>query len=308
MADTRRTPLIIAGLWLVTTLFWWGLAFFPVAHSSPDWLVAARDVCFGTLENGLPGPAGWMVLVLGPLSFLLAFLIAWPGGLRQGLESVCKSGGGRAVLVLAFAMVLIETGWVARKVEMGLRISRFDFSRQKEEALPDSYPRAHRPAADFTLTDQSGKTLQLSSLRGETVVLTFAFAHCQTVCPVLVKQSLEVLTNLKNRRLRVLIVTLDPWRDTPKALPFLAERWGLPASAHVLSGPVKDVVAVLELFKVPFKRNEKTGAVDHPALTYVISPKGELAYTFNNAPSDWLIQAVDRIENEKDIATARQGI
>jgi hypothetical protein len=71
---------------------------------------------------------------------------------------------------------------------------------------------------------------------------------------------------------------------------------------------VENVVAVLEHFKIPYKRDSKTGDVEHPALTFVISPQGEIAYTFNNAPAAWLTQAVDRIENEKDIAAARQDL
>ena len=174
--------------------------------------------------------------------------------------------------------------------------------------MPTHYPRSQSLAPDFSLIDQHGNTLRLNGLKGKTVLLTFAFAHCQTVCPTLVKESLEAVNGLKPERLKILIVTLDPWRDTPKSLPFLAEKWKLPRHAHVLSGPVDEVVRVLEKFKVPFQRDEKNGDVAHPALTYLISADGELAYTFNNAPSSWLREAIGRLETMKDVKTARQTL
>src|SRR5690606_31407457 len=95
----------------------------------------------------------------------------------------------------------------------------------------------------------------------------------------------------------VLVVTLDPWRDTPKALPFLAKKWELPEYAHVLSGPIDEVLSVLEKYHVPYERNELTGEVTHPALTYIIQKGDTIAYMFNNVPKHWLIQAVQRLES-----------
>ncbi len=41
------------------------------------------------------------------------------------------------------------------------------------------------PAADFSLTDQDGKTVSLASLRGKAVLLDFIYTHCPGPCPVL---------------------------------------------------------------------------------------------------------------------------
>lgn len=308
MNSVRRVPLTIVGIWLISTLFWWGLAFFPTPETSPEWLVAARDVCFGTLENGLPGAAGWMVLILGPASFLLAFLVAWPGELQRELQAAARSAQGILILVIATSAIVVEGSWVVRKVKAGLAVARFDFSAPQDQPFPENYPRTDSPAPNFKLVDQSGQRIDLHKLRGETVLLTFAFAHCQTVCPVLVKESLNAAKRTEGKGLRVLIITLDPWRDTPKSLPYLAEQWKLPAHAHVLSGKVQEVTAALKLFNVPYTRDEKTGEVVHPALTYLISPSGRIAYIFNNAPAAWLSQAVERINHENDIAASRQDL
>ncbi len=301
----KRAPQIILSLWLLATLLWWALAFLPVPDSSPEWLSVARNVCFGSMENGLPSAAGWMILTLGPLSFLLFFLVAWPGELMRTLHGAFSSSGGRHFLYLAFAVVLLEAVWVGQKIKAAVETGKVDFQTHTNEDFPENYPRQNKPAPDFELVDQSGKTVSLQTLKGENVILTFAFAHCQTVCPVLVRETMEAMKSVKNVPVRLLIVTLDPWRDTPSSLPFLAEKWNLPMGAHVLSGKVETVNSVLSDFNVPRERDEKTGDVIHPALVYLISADGRIAYTFNNAPAKWLSQAVERITHGKNHTAAR---
>jgi cytochrome oxidase Cu insertion factor (SCO1/SenC/PrrC family) len=125
-------------------------------------------------------------------------------------------------------------------------------------------------------------------------VLTFVFAHCASLCPVLVETVKRAVEG--DARTAVLLVTLDPWRDTPSALPALARDWRLPPSAHVLSArSADDVVRVTRAYAVPFARDEATGDVAHPGLVFVVDASGRLAYTFNNPPAAWLRQAVSRV-------------
>jgi cytochrome oxidase Cu insertion factor (SCO1/SenC/PrrC family) len=81
----------------------------------------------------------------------------------------------------------------------------------------------------------------------------------------------------------VLIVTLDPWRDTPSRLPSIAERWGASGDVHVLSGVPDSVERVLNAWRVPRARNERTGDVSHPSVVYVIGPDGRIAYVVSGS-------------------------
>ena len=113
---------------------------------------------------------------------------------------------------------------------------------------------------------------------------------------------LQAADRFEPQQVEVLVVTLDPWRDTPRTLPTLANGWNLGANAHVLSGPVDDVMAVLDQYNVPRQRDEKTGDVTHPALVYVLDKNGDLAYGFNNPNADWLATAVERLLEPADLA------
>ena len=52
-------------------------------------------------------------------------------------------------------------------------------------------PVPHKVAPDFTLTDQNGKTLSLSSFRGHAVVLTFMDPRCRTICPIVSQEFVD---------------------------------------------------------------------------------------------------------------------
>ncbi|HRO68417.1 MAG TPA: SCO family protein [Pseudobdellovibrionaceae bacterium] len=297
MKFSKEAPYLMMAIWILGTLFWWGLAFYPTGEQTPEWLNVARNVCFGALNGGLPDPAGWIVLALGPLSFLVVGFVAWPGELRKALRNLSSTGLGKSLAVLLLIAVGVEANWVRTKFATASLYESFSYKNPSPEDLPLGYLRTNRPAPDFTLVDQSGSSFRLADHSQDTILLTFAFAHCESVCPVLVRQVLDVAKTFKGG-VRVVVLTLDPWRDTPKSLPSLAREWEFPEKSHLLSGPVEDVTAVLKSFQVSYQRNEKNGDIVHPALVYVIAPGGQIAYTFNNAPDQWLRQAIERIAND----------
>ncbi len=133
-------------------------------------------------------------------------------------------------------------------------------------------------APALALTDQTGREVTLESSRGRPVIVAFAFAHCETVCPLVVADVMTARRRLGPEAPPALIVTLDPWRDTPSRLASIARQWGLDADAHVLSGAPDEVERTLNRWRVPRVRNEKTGDISHPSIVYVIGANGRIAY------------------------------
>jgi cytochrome oxidase Cu insertion factor (SCO1/SenC/PrrC family) len=118
------------------------------------------------------------------------------------------------------------------------------------------------------------------------------FAHCQTLCPFIV----ATLKQGAPDDAEILLVTLDPWRDTPSSLGAIAARWELPARFHVLSARgVDDVTRVAAAYGVTAARDERTGDITHPGLVFVIDRDGRLAYTFDNPPAAWIREAFGRL-------------
>ncbi len=93
----------------------------------------------------------------------------------------------------------------------------------------------------------------------------------------------------------LLIVTLDPWRDTPSSLLQQAEAWGLKHKQHFLSGEASSVNALLNSLSVPRERSPIDGDLVHPGLVYLIDREGLIAYSFNNPSVKWLTEAYKRL-------------
>ena len=84
------------------------------------------------------------------------------------------------------------------------------------------------PAAEFALTDHDGRPVSLRSYRGAPVLLFFGYTHCPDVCPLTLDRLTRALRSAGGRAddARILLVTLDPARDTPAALKAYATRFG----------------------------------------------------------------------------------
>jgi protein SCO1/2 len=287
-------PALLVALWTLATLFWWAFAFAPLPAAPPAWLTAARHASFGSAGDGLPAPHGWMLLVLGPASFLLGIAVLWGRELPASLARAVRGRGGTWVAIVLTVAATTEGVWVLRKVEAARAAAAWAQPNGDDGPLPAEYPRQAAPAPDFNLVDQRGVTLSISELKGRPVVLTFVFAHCQTLCPVVVDTLKQVSRG--SAPVVVLLVTLDPWRDTPSALPGIADRWELPAGFHVLSSRrIEDVVRVADGYGVAFRRDERTGDIVHPGLVFVIDADGRLAYTFSNPPTAWVREGLRRL-------------
>ena len=68
------------------------------------------------------------------------------------------------------------------------------------------------PAPDFTLTDQHGRQVSLSGLRGKVILLTFLDPVCVTDCPLIAQEFREAgqLLGADSRRVELVAVNLNP--------------------------------------------------------------------------------------------------
>jgi protein SCO1/2 len=260
---------------LVITASWWALALWPTSDTTPEWLLRTRDVCFGTASTGLPDAGGWILLVGQPLGMLLVLLATWGDEVRAGMRRMTGGVAGQLVLGGAAALLVVGALAVVLRVRVG---DAQPFAASGTEAIASQLNRLNDKPKPLALVDQAGATVSLEQFRGRPVLVTFAFAHCTTVCPLIVNDVLEARDRLERENPVVLIVTLDPWRDTPSRLPAMAKQWGLSGDAHVLSGTPEQVERVLSDWRIPRVRNERTGDLSHPSLVYVVGPDGRIAY------------------------------
>lgn len=281
----------------VVTAAWWALALWPVADS-PMWLARTRYVCFGVGDSGLPDTSGWVGLIGGPLGMLGIVLVGWSGGVQTLFVHARRSVFITATLSILLAGTLLMITGATLRVRQANAAELF--ADDGTPLPPSTYPRLDREAPPLELVAHDGVTRSLASMRGRSVLLTFAYAHCTTICPVIVHDVLEAkkLTAGKPYEPIVLVVTLDPWRDTPARLGTMAKDWQFPANdAWMLGGSVNDVEKALTAWEVPRSRSETTGEVTHPSLVYIIDENGRIAFA-STGGSQTLAELLRRLEPE----------
>jgi protein SCO1/2 len=272
---------------VAVTASWWTLALWPLRADAPEWVVRTRDVCFGAGPATLPDGAGWLVLVGQPIGMIALLLAVGGADLRTGLGLLMARVTGQ--LAAGAVLALVVAGLAAAAVRV--RTASVDVLAAGTIDAADHLTRVDDAAPAFSLIDQSGRTVRLESFRGRPVIVTFAFAHCATVCPLAVADVLAARRLLEEPTPAALVITLDPWRDTPARLPSIAESWNLGPDAHVLSGSPADVERALNAWRVPRTRNQRTGDLVHPRIVYVIGANGRIAYVVNGG-ADTIAAAV----------------
>ena len=140
------------------------------------------------------------------------------------------------------------------------------------------------PAADFSLKQADGRIYRLSDQQGKIVLLYFGYTFCPDVCPTTLYDLAKVKERLGENasEIQVLMVTVDPDRDTPDHLEKYVTTFD--TSFIGLTGDITELESIWSDFGVYRKKNENNGAsgylVDHASRIYVIDKNGDLRLTF----------------------------
>ena len=145
---------------------------------------------------------------------------------------------------------------------------------QQEQRLPTI-----GAAPEFALTSQDGAQVTLAALRGKVVALTFIYASCPDVCPMLTDKLARVQDELGSdfgSEIAFVSITTDPERDTPEVLKGYAEAFEANlAGWSFLTGEPAAVLDVAHRYGVAVAK-AADGQVDHTMLTTLIDRQGTM--------------------------------
>jgi protein SCO1/2 len=139
-----------------------------------------------------------------------------------------------------------------------------------------------RPAAgDFVLQSATGP-VDTRALRGKVLLLYFGYVNCPDVCPPSMAAGAAALNALKpeeRARVRMIMVSVDPERDTLAALKEYAAYFH--PEMIGATGTVAEIAAVAKAYNAGYVRQptrpDGSYAIDHTSHTYVIDREGKLA-------------------------------
>jgi protein SCO1/2 len=141
---------------------------------------------------------------------------------------------------------------------------------------------------NFTLLDQSGRPVELASLRDKLVLLTFLYTHCRDVCPLTAENLDAAVSRLGSHRnaVRVLAISVDPRGDTPQAVRRFIRLHRLQSEFHYLIGTRAQLEPIWRAYSVTSVQRAK-GDIDHTLYTVLVDRqgKGRLLYDATARPT-----------------------
>jgi len=136
-----------------------------------------------------------------------------------------------------------------------------------------------RAAPPIDLRNYMGRRVTLGQYRGKAVLVTFLYANCPNVCPLIASNLRIVLKRLGRRDsdVQVIAVSVDPRGDTPAAVArFLAEH-GMTGRMQYLIGTDGELSRTWSAWGVGAKAEVgQPDLVAHSALVYGVSASGKL--------------------------------
>ncbi|MGH8481197.1 MAG: SCO family protein [Nevskiaceae bacterium] len=129
------------------------------------------------------------------------------------------------------------------------------------------------------LTNQADKPVKLDLHAGSPVLVTMFYGSCPHVCPMLIStiQRYELELPEKSRgHLRVLLVSLDPERDTPAKLAEVAQRHRVDLSRWTLArAEPKDVRRLAAALNIQY-RQLPDGEFNHSTIITLLDAQGRM--------------------------------
>lgn len=151
-----------------------------------------------------------------------------------------------------------------------------------------------RPAPPLRLRDIEGRMVDLAGLRGDPVLVTFVYASCPDICPLLMQniRTAREDAGALGARTRVIAVSVDPEGDTPAVVRRFLQARRLQGQVEYLVGSRAVLEAVWDDWHIArgVPRSDPE-LVEHTGLVYGVSASGELATAY---PVDLDPEAITR--------------
>ncbi len=152
----------------------------------------------------------------------------------------------------------------------------------------------------FQLVNQEGQPVDQTLLNGKWSLVFFGFTYCPDFCPT----TLTALEATKQQMgpagqdVQVVFITVDPERDTPKALKDYLSSEGFPPGVVGLTGTPQQVADTAKAYRAYYQKvGEGEGyTMNHSLTVYLMGPDGRfrsaLAHDLGPERSAQLVQRV----------------
>ena len=193
------------------------------------------------------------------------------------------------LLIALFLTGLFAIGAAAYAIVEGSEDPREDaYEGFAGSTLPDGLR-----APGFELTDEQDERIAMSDFRGEPVIVTFLYTHCDDTCPAAAQQVKGALNEL-GRDTPALAIAVEPPRDTAEsARAFLSEQRMLGRMSFVL-GERSELAPIWRGYAV----QPQSARAEHQARIVLVDGRGfqRVAFPIDQATPERIAHDVRLLE------------
>lgn len=141
----------------------------------------------------------------------------------------------------------------------------------------------------FTMTSHLGQPVTEKDYLGRPMAMFFGFTNCPDICPTTLLRMTELMTKLgpDADTLQVVLVSVDPERDTPAILKSYLQQFDPRFSA--MTGPAEQLAAFAKGYRFVYKKvplQDGNYTMDHSAGVYLYDAKGQFRSTLDPHEED----------------------
>ncbi len=131
----------------------------------------------------------------------------------------------------------------------------------------------------LVLTDHNGRAADWRVRRGKPQLVSMFYTSCKYICPLIIDSGRAIerqLTPAEQQRIGILLISMDPARDTPAALKYIVEKRRLDVVRWTLASPPKqDVRAVAGVLGIRY-RALADGEFNHTSALVLLDADGRI--------------------------------
>lgn len=137
----------------------------------------------------------------------------------------------------------------------------------------------------FSLLDQRGRTFDRASFSGHWSLVFFGFTHCPDICPATLQQLAIASNRLKSDGEtdlpRIVLISVDPERDTPETLAAYVAHFDADISAVTgLPDELRKLTSALGIYFEKSLKDDGAYGIDHSTVVIVVDPNAEFHAVF----------------------------
>lgn len=139
-----------------------------------------------------------------------------------------------------------------------------------------------RAAPALVGKDIDGKTVDIRDLRGHPVLVTFVYANCPDVCPLIMSNLRQVREHSDlGKQMRVIAVSVDPKGDTVPTVRTFLERQRVGSFVDYVIGDRAQLEPVWANWQVATQvPKDNPELIEHSSLIYGVTATGKLATAY----------------------------